>query len=316
MDMKSSRGYHDAMIHVETLRAGIPIFRALDSEVRIRILELLEEHQNLNMNELAEKLGLSNGALTTHVKLLDSCKLIEVRTATGKHGTQKICSLHEDRLIIDLKTESADRVYDSEIDVGLYSDYEVYPTCGLATKERIVGEWDDPRYFADPERVNAGIVWFTKGFVEYRIPNYLKPDQKPEELQFSFELGSEAPGSCDDWPSDIHFSLNGRMLGYWTSPGDFADARGIFTPSWWDPIWNQYGLLKLLSINAYGTFIDGGKISDVTLDDLGITYKSGLSLRLAVPETARNVGGLTIYGKNFGNYNQGIRTRIRWAQLG
>ena len=30
----------------------------------------------------------------------------------------------------------------------------------------------------------------------------------------------------------------------------------------------------------------------------------------AVPEDTKHVGGLTIFGKNFGNYNQGIHVRI------
>jgi predicted transcriptional regulator len=46
------------------------------------------------------------------------------------------------------------------------------------------------------------------------------------------------------------------------------------------------------------------------LDDLCLDYKSDFSLKLAVPDKANNIGGLTIYGNNFGNYNQGIKIRI------
>lgn len=75
---------------------------------------------------------------------------------------------------------------------------------------------------------------------------------------------------------------------------------------WWYSNWNQYGLLKLLTINNYGTYIDGLKISSISLEDLNITYKSDLSFKIAIPKSAKNVGGLTIYGENFGNYNQNI----------
>jgi transcriptional regulator, ArsR family len=124
----------------------------------------------------------------------------------GKRGLQKVCHLKEDKLLIEMASEvRLEQMYQGEIDVGHFTAYQIYPTCGIATKDHIIGEVDDPRYFDDPERINAGILWFTKGFIEYRIPNYLKPWQKIVELQFSMELSSEAPGICEDWPSDIYF---------------------------------------------------------------------------------------------------------------
>ena len=64
------------------------------------------------------------------------------------------------------------------------------PTCGLATKDFLIGEVDSPRYFDDPMRSNASMLWFTQGYVEYRIPNYLKPKQVLKEIQISFEISS------------------------------------------------------------------------------------------------------------------------------
>ena len=104
-------------------------------------------------------------------------------------------------------------MYEVEIQVGHYSDYHAIPTCGLATKDSIIGDFDDPRYFADPERINSEIIWLTEGFLEYRIPNYLKSNQSFREIQFSLELGSEAPGYCDNYPSDIFFYVNGIEIG-------------------------------------------------------------------------------------------------------
>ena len=45
------------------------------------------------------------------------------------------------------ETEEDQNIYNTEVKVGHYSDYNVYPTCGLATSKAIVGEVDDPRYF-------------------------------------------------------------------------------------------------------------------------------------------------------------------------
>ncbi|MDR3052151.1 MAG: hypothetical protein LBU67_10610 [Oscillospiraceae bacterium] len=142
----------------------------------------------------------------------------------------------------------------------------------------------------------------------------LEPGLRPVEIQISMEISSEAPGSSEDWPSDIHFSLNGTPLCRWISPGDFARMRGIYTPTWWDRTWNQHGLYKLLSVNDAGTFIDGGKRSDVTLEHLAITHESPLIFRISVPEDARHVGGLTVFGRGFGNYDQGIKLRMHYRK--
>ena len=68
--------------------------------------------------------------------------------------------------------------YVTEIKIGHYTNYEVYPTCGLASSSKIIGEVDDSRYFAHPDRYDADILWFTKGYIEYMIPNFIPHRQK------------------------------------------------------------------------------------------------------------------------------------------
>jgi len=297
------------LIHIKDLKSGLNIFKALSSDIRIEILELLNRYDSLNLNEIAEKLGLSNGAITMHIKKLEESGLIDITTAVGKHGIQKICYLNEDMLTVDLKKKGEDNVYEVEIKVGHYCDYHADPTCGLATKDSIIGEFDNPRYFADPQHINAGIVWLARGFLEYRIPNYLKPNQRFSELQFILELGSEAPSYDNNYPSDIEFFVNGVKLGSWTSPGDFGGEQGKYNPEWWPPHLNQYGLLKMLRINESGTYIDGCLISDVTIADVNLKQNADIKFRIAVAESG-NVGGLTIYGQHFGNYNQDLIARV------
>jgi len=297
------------MVHIKDLKSGLTIFKALNSDIRLEILDLLRIHSSMNLNELAEKLRLTNGAVTMHIKKLEESGLIAITTAVGKHGIQKICYLNEDTVTVDLKNQDAENLYEYQIKVGHYSDYYVEPTCGLATKDSIIGEFDDPRYFADPEHIHAGIVWFSKGYVEYRIPNYLKRNQEFSELQFILELSSEAPSYNNDWPSDIFFYLNDIELGYWTSPGDFGGVKGQCNPLWWPPHLNQYGMLKILRINKEGTFIDGFKISETTISDINLNQKSNIKLKLSVSDK-QNGGGLTIYGSNFGNYDQDIIARV------
>ena len=302
------------MLHVVNLREGLPVFKTLASSTRVAILEMLYARGSMkNMTEIAESLHITSGALTPHIKMLADAGFLTVDFSSGKHGIQRVCNAAEQRVFIDPAQAARNiNVYETEVGVGQYSNYEAFPTCGLATPEHVIGAEDDPRYFASPERVNAGILWLGHGFLEYLLPNFLKQNQQAIELQISMELASEAPGSSDDWPSDITFSLNGVALCTWTSPGDFGRVRGIYNPDWWDRNWNQYGLFKLLSVNQVGTFIDGGKRSDVTLDDINIQHVKNLVLRISAPKDTQNAGGLTLYGRHFGNYDQNIRVRMQY----
>lgn len=226
-------------------------------------------------------------------------------------GTYKYCSLSANFLQIKLAGSRgiSRKVVEVSVPVGHYTDLQAAPTCGIATTEKLIGYYDDPRYFLDPERVDAGILWFAKGYVEYKVSNSLFMDQKVQEIEITMEIGSEAPHVNEKWPSDITFTLNGVELGKWTSPGDFGVMRGRLTPSWWNPNVNQYGLLKVLRINSGGTYIDGQQISAVTLNEVS-WQQDQWSFRLTAEDSTRRRGGLTLFGRGFGNYEQDIVFRV------
>lgn len=304
------------MIHITSLDDGLETFKALGSDTRIQILNILLENEQMSMNQLATELNISNGALTGHIKKLEECGLINISNESAGHGNQKMCSVTQDRIIVDIKKPiDYKNVFETDIKVGQFSRHQVWPTCGIATSESVIGEFDDIRYFNHPDRFTANILWFTKGYVEYTIPNLIPSNQRITQLSISAELSSEAPGIDNNWPSDISFYINDTKIGMWTSPGDFGDVHGMFTPQWWPQNWNQYGLLKLLVINDYGTYIDGLKISDVSTLSLHLDYNSDIRLRLAVENDSEHVGGITLYGKSFGNYDQDIRVAINYAPL-
>jgi predicted transcriptional regulator len=287
----------------------------LSSKIRLDIVKLLL-NKSMNINDISKEVHLTNSALTMHIKKLEKSGIIKIATESGIRGTQKICSIKNKTILF--KMTLYNEIVDShtfEIDIGHYSSYEIAPTCGIVTAKKIIGELDDPRYFAFPERFNAAFIWLTTGFLEYKIPNSLRANEKPVEIQISMEIASEAPGFSEHYPSDIHFSINNVRLGYWTSPGEFNDKLGLFTPKWWYANLGQYGRLKLLTINNTGTFIDGLKISEVKIDNLRIDYRSDLSFIISAPKNAVNRGGLSLFGKGFGDYSQGIRFAILFEKI-
>ncbi|MGX8698488.1 MAG: ArsR/SmtB family transcription factor [bacterium] len=305
------------MLQITNLDDGLELFKVLGSDVRAEILKILIRDGSMNLNELASRLNITNGALTGHIKKLETSGLISVTPMYSGHGNQKVCSALVDRILIDFSHEvtPADNIFETELKVGHYNAHLIYPTCGLASADALIGEVDDARYFEHPKRFGADILWFTRGYVEYSIPNLIPASQKISQISISAELSSEAPGVNSNWASDISFYLNGKHLGNWVSPGDFGDERGLLTPAWWPQNWNQYGLLKLLVINKRGTFVDGLKISEMTIQKLGLDYRSPLRFRMAVEDNARHVGGLTIFGKGFGNYNQDIKVSILYEPI-
>ena len=73
---------------------------------------------------------------------------------------------------------------------------------------KIIGYFDDSRYFLDPDRVNAKIIWFAEGYVEYKFSNYLLPGQHLEEIETPWRLDQRLQDIII-LAFDIYFELNG-----------------------------------------------------------------------------------------------------------
>lgn len=303
-------------MHIQVQTKYMAILECFSSETRVRMIELLDERPR-SIKELADMLSVSSAIVTKHIQKLEEAGLVATQNLIGTRGSPKICSLAIDSLTLHLRnTKPKDedhRKYSVEIPIGQYSNYAVKPTCGLASESKILGYVDDPRYFSDPERMNAAHIWFGSGYVEYRIPNYLHAAQTARQVEFTLELCSEAPHYNENWPSDISFFVNDVETCVWTCPGDFGEKRAVLTPSWWQ-LGTQHGLLKSLSIQESGTFLDGVKLSGVTIADLGLRHGEDFRFRIASPETARHCGGVSLFGRGFGNYDQDIVVHVHYEE--
>ena len=306
------------MLYKHSLGDAKDIFKALSAPMRLQIMNLINENENMSMNDLAETLGLTNSAITMHVGKLEAAGLVTIQTMPGKRGIMKVVRPLHERLIVDLigpeETENRS-CYTDEIAIGHYINADVHPTCGLSTKDTLIGDLDNPKVFSYPERFKADVLWIAYGSVTYALPNRLRPGQVPKEMQISFEISSECPSFNDDYPSDIYFDINGKPLGKWISPGDFGSRSGLISPSWWPDFLNQYGLLKTLIINEKGTFMDGTyKLSKTTISDLAIDYNSDINFTFKVPPDTANCGGLTLFGSYFGDYSQSIQVKLYYSE--
>ncbi|MHA6689098.1 ArsR/SmtB family transcription factor [Devosia sp. A449] len=296
----------------------IEVLKALASPIRIQVLKLLHVEGPLNGNDIAARLSLPQSTVSTNLQILEGAGLIRTETQKARKGNQKICHSTFDEVLVTFKEEVKPlnpKTIEVSMPLGLYTSCEVSAPCGLCSTEGIIGLLDVPNTFLNPERMKAGLIWFTRGFIEYQFPNNAKLAQNTVEvMEFSLELSSEVPGTSADWPSDITLSVNGTEIGTWMSTGDYGDKRGVYTPDWWKLKGSQYGQLKSWRVTTDGTYVDGVKISPVSLVDLDLANHHSIRLRIEVKQDAKHPGGINIFGQGFGNYDQDIILRLQTAR--
>lgn len=305
---------HPMQHHVKDLAApeNVALFRALGSMTRAKIIELLSVRE-MNIGELSAALELTQPSVTKHVQILEEAGLVKSDYIAAPQGTQKRCRCVFERLLVDLAPKPGEDLLVAEIElpIGMYTEVDPRPTCGLATKEKFVGLVDAPVSFYLPERSQAEILWSAGGWIEYAFANTLPVNAEVNSLELVMELGSEAPGYNNQYPSDVTIWINGVEVGTWTSPGDFGGSRGQLNPSWFPDNMNQWGVLKTWSVDETGSFLDGTDLSPVKIQDLDIRPWAPTKVRIGVKDDADHQGGFTLYGRGFGNYQLGLVLRLR-----
>ena len=174
------------------------VLRGLASPARARILRLLHRRPGVNVNDIAEALDLPQSTVSSNLQILESAGLIRTETQKGRKGNQKLCFSAFDEVLVMLRDDVSGvnaNAIEVAMPIGLYTSCEVSAPCGLCSPEGIIGLLDVPGTFLDPDRMNAGLMWFTRGFVEYQFPNNARHVGKAvTALELSFELSSEVPG--------------------------------------------------------------------------------------------------------------------------
>ncbi|MBY3620210.1 ArsR family transcriptional regulator [Acinetobacter sp. CUI P1] len=88
-------------MNLTTDTESLRVYEALASEVRLRIIELLDRKE-MHIKELAAELYLSSAMVSTHVAKLQKAGLINSKMRRVDGGTYKYCSLSTNCLQIKL----------------------------------------------------------------------------------------------------------------------------------------------------------------------------------------------------------------------
>lgn len=306
-------------LDLSNLQQTALVGKALSSEVRLEMLKLLIE-RSANISEMAAEFGLPQSSAALHVKVLEEAGMISVIEQPGVRGAQKVCGISFEDIYLNAfrhKTEQeGSKVFKFAMPIGNYFDCEVNGNCGIISEKGYLGVEDFPSSFYWQNRGEAQLLWFNTGYVEYRFPTHLMKSGQTQEVSFSFEICSEAPGYQNEWPSDITVWINGLEAATMTLPGDFGGRRGRLNPEWWGDTMTQYGMYKSIRINSLGCYEDDIKCSDLSLEALQLEKRNYISFKLGVKPDAQHVGGMNLFGEKFGDYAQGLVMKVKVADGG
>lgn len=313
MAEETQRKQTNSVFYIDQMEKAYTTMKALASMERLEILNLLGS-RSMNVQELASELRLPVSSTSMHVQQLEAAGLVKSVIRPGKRGNVKLCSRCVRAIQFYLTPhgdtfQSANQMIKYELPLGAFSAiYDLRPTCGLGGIKGIICEYDRPGLFYHPRRLETQIMWWCQGFVEYRFP--LQDSVDIRWLEFSFEGNPQTASYHAPWKSDISVYINDRKLGVWQSEAERSIRRGFLTPSWWNPVNTQYGVLKTWRVTSHGSYLDSEWISDTTLQDLKLDSQDAIIVRIGIDRDAPNVGGLVLFGENFGDFEQALILRI------
>lgn len=294
---------------------------ALSVSTRRKIISLLSKN-SYTLLEIAEKLNVSLSNISFHVKCLLKAGLVNITHNTSKRGNEKIVALekHVLEILFTADTGEAENTatsFSTEIPVGGFSLFDITSPCGIADSEgNLIGAESNPDIFYNFRRIKGEIIWFTQGYLEYHIPNSKIKNKILENLQLSCEICSECANYNNNFKSDITFWLNDSEIATYTSPGDFGGRTGKYNPKNWPASSTQFGLLVQIRIDDKGIWVNNNNVStEKNIDDFAfITRDKCIRLKIGIKNDAKYIGGLNLFGKNFGDFNQGIRLTVNYSE--
>ena len=108
-------------------------------------------------------------ALSSETRL--EANLISVVPKPGIRGSQKLCGMKTTSVTLDLFAHVNKRTGKQPayiyMPIGHYSNCVVCPPCGIASATSYLHYEDSPYGFYFSDHIDAAIIWFTKGFLEY-----------------------------------------------------------------------------------------------------------------------------------------------------
>lgn len=292
------------------LKIGI----ALSSPIRIAILKQVNK-EGKTFSELAKLNFVSFSSIVFHTKLLEEAKLVQIKTIKTNNGSAKLVIKGCLEINVDFEDlsplASSRRLYHNSVHVGDYTNAEFGDNNGFVIKSNFHSFYQDTPFLN--ERKEADLVYTNRGFVEYSFDNSEFRNKKIDEISFSLEICSEVPYYNNNFESLIGFSINGKEVIDFVSPGDFGGRRGRVSPSDSSLNATQYGQLKTIIVNTKGVYLDGVLLNEeITIPELELDKLNRVLFRITSKKKDNSYGGFNLFGKNYGDYPQDIEMDVSY----
>lgn len=305
-------GLNGLRLDMEDVQQMSLVARALSVPQRVEMLRLLGENNIMSISELAQRLELPVSSTSMHMSILEEAGLVQCERLSTIRGSMKMCTRRYDDVTFMLRSapKRSMKCVSQSMPIGAYSQAEeILDPCGLASELGPIGKYNVPLSFYRPERLDAQVLWFKSGVLEYQFSMLTGGEFQPEMLELSFEACTQAQMEDTQRLSEIQVSINGVLLGSALCTCDSQGRRGVFNASWWPDVATQHGELIKWQITPEGCFLHGEKVSDVTLKDLSLEASPCIRVRLAVPRKD-DQAGVNLFGSNFGDYSQAIDLKM------
>jgi predicted transcriptional regulator len=86
-------------LEVKEIKEIVKLAQVLSSESRVKILKIINNRE-LSLSEITEELNLTKGTISSHITLLESLGLIDVKFQPGVKGIKKLIKSKYNKIII------------------------------------------------------------------------------------------------------------------------------------------------------------------------------------------------------------------------
>lgn len=299
----------DTIYHIP-LKKALNVLKVLGNEPRFNILTLLMKGP-MSISEIARKIQISQPTVTTYVQQLEENGLVFTRLQRAAKGYIKLCyslysgiSLEWD----EARQKALESVYELDMPVGHYSSMNCSRPSLLANQGGILASSDDLSRFFHPIRMEAELLAMTQGVVKYLFPYNMPPEKKIHRIELSAELNiAQRHHSA---LTNVTLSINNCNF----TPLRLDVHDGIKEHShildWYPKDMTTCGNLYVWQIDNQQTTLNSEPCGDFSLKDLQLQSMQPIEVSFNVESPHAPAGGMVIFGKSFGRYNQDLRLTI------